>query len=87
MIRKELNKKLYEHNVPERWYSINEGLKPDACILYKNYLKWEFFYLNERGEKHDYKIFHNEEDAYDYLWKKMEYQLRIFKVEPRKNGE
>lgn len=81
----ELKNKLYKNNVPERWYSLDEGLKPDACILYKNYSKWEFFYLDEKGNKYDYKIFQNDEDAYDYLWKKMEYQLEIFKIAPR-NG-
>ena len=42
----ELKKELEGNNVPERWYSINEGLKPDACNLYKNYSLWEYFYLS-----------------------------------------
>jgi hypothetical protein len=81
----ELKNKLYQNNVPERWYSLNDGLKPDACIIYKNYSNWECFYLDEKGDKHDYKIFQKDEDAYDYLWKKMEYQLSVFKIPPR-NG-
>lgn len=83
----ELKKRLYKSNVPERWYSIDEGLKPDACILYKNYSKWEFFYLDEKGNRTDYRIFDNDDEAYEYLWKKMEYQLKIFKIEPRKDEE
>ena len=75
----ELKDKLYRNNVPERWYSLNDGLKPDACILYKNYSKWEFFYLDEKGGRHDYKTFDSDEEAYEYLWKKMEYQLEFFK--------
>jgi len=55
--------------------------------LYKNYSKWEFFYLDEKGEKHDYKIFYDAEDAYDHLWKKMEYQLAIFKIKPKVKGK
>lgn len=79
----ELKDKLNKHNVPDRWYSLDEGLKPDACILYKNYSKWEFFYLDERGDRHDYKIFQSDEEAYNYLWMKMERQLVVFKIKPR----
>ncbi len=79
----ELVDKLYWSNVPKRWYSLNEGLKPDACILYKNYSTWEFFYLDERGERHDYRLFNNEEEAFEHLWKKMKYQLEIFKMKPK----
>jgi hypothetical protein len=78
---------LYQNNVPERWYSLDDGLKPDACILFKNYNRIEFFYLDEKGDRHDYKVFSNEEDAYDYLWKKMKYQLGIFKIAPRSDDK
>jgi hypothetical protein len=57
--------------IPDRWYSINEGLKPDALILYKNYSLWEFFYLEEKGDRLDFKVFKNEEDAYEHLWNKL----------------
>ena len=76
----QLKEKLFTYNVPEHWYSIDEGLKSDACILFKNYSKWEFFYLDERGNRNEFKIFTHKEDAFDYLWKKMEYQLEIFKI-------
>lgn len=76
----ELRKKLDYYNVPQHWYSLNDGLKPDACILFKNYSIWEYFYLDERGEKHEYKIFNNEESAFDFFWKKMEYQLAVFNI-------
>lgn len=79
----ELKKKLYDYNVPERWYSIDNGLKYDACVLYRNYSKWEYFYLDERGNRLDYKILDNDSAAYEHLWTKIEYQLRIFKVRPR----
>lgn len=80
----ELKNKLERSNVPKRWYSINEGLKPDACILYKNYAKWEFFYLDEKGNRNDFKVFTNDEEAFAYLWKKMEYQLTFFGKEDSK---
>lgn len=79
----ELKDKFYWNNVPERWYSLNEELKPDACILYKNYSMWEFFYLDEKGERHDYRTFNNDEEAFEFLWKKMEYQLDVFKIKPK----
>jgi hypothetical protein len=80
----ELKDRLYWANVPDRWYSLNEGLKPDACILYENYSRWEFFYLDEKGGRNDFKVFSNAEEAYDYLWSKMEYLLQSSKIEPRK---
>lgn len=79
----ELKDKLYWNNVPNHWYSLDEGLKPDACILFKNYSKWEFFYLDEKGERRDHRIFSTAEEAYEYLWKKMKNQLEIFKIRPR----
>lgn len=75
----ELKNKLSTNNVPARWYSLDEGLKPDACIIYKNYSIWECFYLDEKGDKHDFRIFEKDEDAYKYLWDKMEYQLKYLK--------
>lgn len=80
----ELKDKLYWCNVPDRWYSLNDGLKPDACILYQNYSKWEFFYLDEKGGRHDYRIFNNDEEAFNHLWKKMENQLEVFSIKPKK---
>jgi hypothetical protein len=81
----DLQKKLYESNVPERWYSLNQGLKPDALILYKNYSHWEFFYLSEKGDKLDFKLFLNESDAFEYFWKKILKQLDVFDVKPKTN--
>lgn len=82
----ELKNKLHWGNVPERWYSLDDGLKPGAYILYKNYSKWECFYLDEKGERVDYEIFQDDQSAYDYLWARMEYQLRVFKIQPRNSS-
>jgi len=74
-----LKNRLHENSVPERWYSLDEGLKPDACIIYKNYAKWECFYFDERGNKSDYEVFNKDEEAYEYLWRKMEYLLKFYR--------
>lgn len=79
----ELKDKLCRYNVPGRWYALDEGLKPDACILLRNYRIWEYFYLTERGERLDHRVFDNAEDAYAFLWDKMKHQLEIFKIKPR----
>lgn len=79
----ELKDKLYKYNVPDQWYSLDDGLKPDACILFKNYSVWEYFYMSEKGERSDHKVFENAEDAYDFLWEKMKYQLDLFRIKPR----
>lgn len=39
----ELKDKLYWNNIPERWYSLNDGLKPDACIPYAAEIDWYVF--------------------------------------------
>lgn len=79
MTLEQLKKKLIDSKVPENWYSLDEGLKPDSLIIYKNYSRWEFFYLDEKGDKYDYKVFSDERDACEHLWEKMKYQLSIYK--------
>lgn len=78
----ELKNNIALYKIPSRWYSIDEGLKPDACILYKNYSYWEYFYLEEKGDRRDLKLFQKEEDAYDYLWQKLLYLNKIFNKTP-----
>ncbi len=74
----ELKELIITHNIPDKWYSIDEGLKPDALILYKNYSSWEFFYLSEKGERNDYKAFERETDAYQFLWNRLKRQADMF---------
>jgi hypothetical protein len=62
---------------------LDDGLKPTAHILYKNYSKWEYFYLDERGGRNDLRIFYDEVEAFDYLWERIEYNFQIFKIKPR----
>lgn len=57
--------------VPATLYSINEGLKPNAYIIFENYGKWEFFFLDEKGERIGHHYFNDSDDAFDYLWKKL----------------
>lgn len=79
MTREELMKKIIVNIVPESWYCIDSGLKQDALHLYKNYTKWEYFYLDERGSHNDFRIFYSDEEAFDFLWEKIEGQLLVFK--------
>lgn len=67
----ELKQNIKSWSVPNTLYSINEGLKPNAYILYENYGQWDFFYLNEKGERIDCKTFNSNSDAYNYLWVKL----------------
>lgn len=75
----ELKYKIEQNNIPDNWYSLDDGLKPDACILYKNYAQWEYFYLDERGGRNDLRIFYKDDEAFDFLWSKLESQLRILR--------
>lgn len=66
---KDLKNKLLILNIPDDEYSLNGSLKPDSIILYKNYNKWEVFYLDERGERSNEKDFDSESNACLYVYK------------------
>ena len=85
MTLKEFEEKVRVNKVPDRLYSLDHGLKPDAYILYKNYSKCEFFYLDERGNRNSYKEFTNDEDAYEFLWKKLEDEIKYPASTPPKS--
>ena len=76
MTIQELKHNIKLNNIPDRLYSLNEGLKPDAYIIFENYSKWEYYYLDERGNQIDKLEFNNSSDAYDYLWSKLEIELK-----------
>lgn len=63
----ELEKKLTELRVPSHYYSINDNVSADTYILNKVYNYWEFFYIDERGGRNDYRKFNNENDACVYM--------------------
>lgn len=86
MKKEELEKLIYLSNVPERWYRINDGLEPDAYIIFKNYSIWEYFYLDEKGSRNECLFFTNEEDAYDQLWEDLKYLLKVYQIKPRENN-
>lgn len=65
--------------VPDYAYSLNGYLKPDALILYTNYVRWEVFYFSERGTRHDEEVFQYEADACEYFLKKFQSAIEIAK--------
>lgn len=67
----ELIDNINSNNIPSDWFSINQGLKPNAFILYKNYDKWEYFYLDEKGNRLDSRIFFEEDLCFDFFWQKL----------------
>ena len=71
-----LKNMLAKNNVSDSIYSLNEGLKPNAYILNKNYSKWEFFFLDEKGQRNNFHEFINEEDAFEFFWGKIELEIR-----------
>lgn len=87
MTIEELKIKLSNNNVPERWYSLDDGLKPDAFILLKNYSKWEYFYLSEKGDRSELRLFHSDSEAYDHLLEILKDELIFFKIKPRIENE
>lgn len=79
MTKNLFKEKIYQNNVPDSWYSINEGIKLDSYILIKNKDYWDFFYCDERGETSLHRIFENENLALDFLWEKIEQNIKLFK--------
>lgn len=58
---------LIKLNVPERYYSFKRDQRPDRFYLIKNGF-WEFYYLDEKGEKIGYKQFRNENEACNFFY-------------------
>ena len=50
MTRKELERKLEQLGCLD-WYSLDGSLCSDRRILYENYSVWEYFYMDERGNR------------------------------------
>ena len=67
MTRQELEEKLDKIGYLNR-YSLDGSICPDHRILYKNYSVWEYFYIDERGNRTPPKLFTSEEEAYDYIY-------------------
>jgi hypothetical protein len=76
--------KIEEFKIPSSWYSINNGVKFNACILLDNKSYWESFYFDEKGETHNLHLFSNEEEALDYLWKEIESMIKLYHWKPHK---
>ena len=57
-----LKEELDKLNVPAFYYSLNGELLPDRIIL-STEDNWNVFYLDERGNRHQEKIFNSEKEA------------------------
>ena len=73
-----LKSKLVRNNVPPGQYSLYEGLKPDAWMLWEIHGSWEVYYMDEKGNQfeQDRFLFATEEAACDFLWNKMDETAR-----------
>lgn len=68
----ELVKALYDKEIPSTWYSVNGLYKEDAYILRKIKKAWEVFSVDDYGnQNNDYVLFDNEQEACEYLYKKL----------------
>lgn len=74
----QLKKVLVIMGIPDRYYSINSGLKPDSFILRNVYAYWEYFYMDERGGENEYKRFESESEACDFFFTVMKEQSKYF---------
>lgn len=68
MNRTDLRDKLNSLRVKPELYSLEGELLPDRIILYNSYNTWEVFYLGERGERSDMKLFSSEDEACEYIY-------------------
>ncbi len=69
MNKKDLQIKLDLLGVASQAYSLEGELVPDNIILYNSYNKWEVFYLDERGDRNDEKVFNSENEACEHIYK------------------
>lgn len=74
MNRVELIKKLDGLNVPNSFYDLDGNLLPDRIILYNSYNDWIVFYLDERGNRHEQKVFNSEVKALNYIFERFDSQ-------------
>lgn len=64
-----LKNKLARLGVKEEEYSLEGDLNPNTIVLYRNYSKWEVFYLDEKGGRNVERNFISEDEAFDYIYK------------------
>ena len=75
----ELQKKLNLLGVNPQEYSLIGELQTDSIILYQSYQKWEVFYLDDRGNRNDEKVFDTESEACNYIYQKFKEAKEIEK--------
>lgn len=71
-----LEKELNNLGIPKHYYSINGDLKSDTYILNNICSKWEYFYLDEKGNREGYKSFEDENKACEYLLEKLRTEIK-----------
>ncbi|WP_445734762.1 hypothetical protein [Mariniflexile sp.] len=79
---KSFKEKIIKNKIPDSWYSINNGVKFNACILIEHSSYWESFYFDEKGESHNLRLFSNEVEALDYLWTEIENMIKLYHWDP-----
>jgi len=79
MLKTELINRLNELYIRPTAYSLEGDLLWDRIIMFNSYNDWHVFYLDERGNRNEEKIFHSESEACDYIFdffkKKKDYLL------------
>ena len=75
---KELTSKLNEMKILSGEYSLDGHLLADRIVLYHNYYKWEVFYLDERGVRHNQKEFSSEREACLYIYDLFKRRVNIW---------
>jgi hypothetical protein len=77
MNKNELKMELEKLKIPPEFYSILEGIKPDAIILDHYHGIWKTFYFSERGESHDERLYISEDEACQYVFERFKQMKRI----------
>lgn len=72
MDRKDLKLKLNLLKINPNQYALDGDLKSDAIILNENYNKWEVYYFDERGGKHDEKEYDSESNACNDIYNRFQ---------------
>ncbi|MCH1939870.1 hypothetical protein [Holdemania massiliensis] len=69
MNREELSKELLKKKIPQDAYSLFGGL-PNECFCLAEEKQWEVYY-SERGKKTQLRKFNSEDEACEFMYKKL----------------
>lgn len=76
MTKEEFVERANHEQIPIGWYSLEGGMPHDRLCIQKTTAGWEVYY-SELGKMFIEQVFESENDAYDYLYKRLKEWMAI----------